>query len=87
MHPPVSYTARSAFLPEAGLPMRIAVATVSGSSTGTKLSLPRLKAMTSGAEPPACTPVSIGSSSIQPRDCHSLSALYAAQMFAALPTG
>lgn len=83
----MEYIALRAFLPLIGLPMRIAVATVSGLSTGTKSSVRLSKAWATGAAPSAWMPVSIGTLSIQPTSWSSVIALYTAQMFAALPTG
>ena len=68
MYPPDSSRAASACFHEAGLPMRIAVATVSGFATGA----PR----TMGAAPSACSPSIFGSDFALPAAWY---ALYPAQ--------
>jgi len=65
----------SAFLPLTGFPFLMAVATVSGCSSGTKFFSLALKALATGAEPSACMPVSMGTLSIQPTSLSSETAL------------
>jgi hypothetical protein len=55
-----------AFFQLTGAPIRMAVATVSGCSTGIILSLFVLIACTMGAEPAACIPVILGSIFMKP---------------------
>ncbi len=64
-----------AFLPLTGFPILMAVATVSGCSSGTKLGSLALKALATGAEPSAWMPVSMGTLSIHPTSWSSVIAL------------
>src|SRR5512141_872627 len=79
MRPPDSSRAASACLQEAGLPIRMAVATVSGFATGA----PR----TIGAAPSACQPSIAGSRVDFPAARYCLYPAQYAVMFPAFPTG
>ena len=64
-----------AFLPLIGLPILMAVATVSGCSSGMKSSVCCEKARATGEAPSAWIPVSIGTLSIHPTSWSSVMAL------------
>ncbi len=73
--PPVVRMATRAFSALTGAPIRIAVATVSGCSSGTTTGRLSLIARTIGIDPAACIPVIIGSRSMNPISCSSRSPL------------
>ena len=85
--PWLKFNPRIAFFQDFGLPMRIAVATVSGRSTGTSSPLPLRQNCASGLAPAACTTTSFGTFSISPCAFISSSALPKAELLPRFPPG